>query len=98
MTPIIYAHLWQLLAIFLASVSYFILHYACYWLGLLLSGKKSGVCRQLLQGFLLVACFAVAMLLSSNGDIKYYHIIVYALFLLGFFALKKLVCRAIKQK
>lgn len=98
MIPIIYSHLWQLLGLFVASVGYFTLHYACYWLAVCLSGKKIGVCRQLLQGFLLVICFVLAMLLTSNGEIKYYHILTYALFLAGLFGAKRLVCHKLRKK
>ena len=77
MNGLINQHMIELLAIVIAVISYIILHFAIRYSAIFISGQKKGIIRQCLQGFVVVACFIVAMLISCNGAVRYYHICTY---------------------
>ena len=97
MNGLINQHMIQLLAIIIASFSYFILHIAISYSARFISGQRSGVIRQCLQGFSAVACFIIAMLISCNGAVRYYHIITYIVVVSVIIRIGKLVMSAIEN-
>lgn len=97
MNGLINQHMIELLSIIIATVSYFVLHVAISYSARFISGRKTGVIRQCIQGFSAVACFIVAMLISCNGAVRYYHIISYIVMISVIIRVGKIVISAIEK-
>lgn len=98
MNGLINQHMIELLAIIIASISYFVLHIAISYSARFISGQPTGVIRQCIQGFSAVACFIVAMLIACNGAVRYYHIITYIVVVGASIRLGKIVVSLIEKQ
>ena len=96
MNGLINQHLIELLALFIASVSYIIIHFAVGYSAVVISGQKKGIIRQCVQGFFVVASFIIAMIIACNGAVRYYHVITYVVMLTLFVRVGKLVASKIR--
>ena len=98
MNGLINQHLIQFLSIVIAVIAYVILHISIRYTAIFISGQKTGVIRQCLQGFCAVASFVVAMLISCNGAIRYYHVLTYVLLLIAVMKIGKYLTIVIEKR
>lgn len=84
MNNLAFEQLFELGILIAAAVIYIALHYSFSGLAILISGQKSGVIRSFLQGTLLVALLAIAVICFFNGKLKIYHIFTYFMLVFAF--------------